>query len=199
MESIKTDLLEHLRHKYGPDCRAELETKGGLCIKIYIKKHPQYIIYIRENSACSEVHCYYIHRSDLTAVKCKHLEIQSYREQSIHQLFRRYNGRDFVDIGKVYIADAVWRMDGFSAMGGLRKPARTTETFESMAWLIDTFQEPKMPAEKTEDDLQDDRKRKRVETWKKNQQPLTDLQKRVRMYLQLRLKRGAKGAKKRVV
>ena len=56
-----------------------------------------------------------------------------------------------------------------------------------------------MPAEKTEDDLQDDRKRKRVETWKKNQQPLTDLQKRVRMYLQLRLKRGAKGAKKRVV
>ena len=198
----KDQLLAHLTQKYGPESRVELETTQGYCMKMYVKKHYQYVVFMWENSKGSEVHCYYIHRLDMVSVRSKKFpEYQAYREQSIQQLFRRYAGSrsDFVDIGKAYIQDAVWRMDGYKAMGGLRKPVRGPETFANMKWFNGNVFEPKLPAEKTREELELGKEQKRKEAWKRSQLPLTELQKKIHLYLKMRLSRGSKGAKKRFV
>jgi hypothetical protein len=197
MESMKRELLQHMQAKYGSTSILELETSNGYCMKMFIAKHPQYTIYMRDNSAGDEVHCYYIHREDLEMVETKFKEIQSYREQFIQQMLRRYKGgvKDFVSIGKTYLFDASWRMDGFKAMGGSRKSAMT-ETFENMKWFRKNVPEPKPPAEKDPEEL---RKEKALAAWKKSKQPPTELQLRIKEYMKMRLSRPSTGARKHFV
>jgi hypothetical protein len=200
MDTHKKVLSEHVKAKYGPKSIVELETVNGLCMKILLEKHPQYIIYIREDGTGNEVHCYYIHKEDLAAVTYHLKEIQSYREQFIQQLLRRYKGsaKDFVDIGKKYVFDAAWRMDGFTAMGGSRK-SNMIETFDNMKWFRNNVPEPKLPREKTEEELRLEREAAAKAAWKKRQGPPTELQRMVMQYKKTRLSRPASGAQKRYV
>ena len=199
MDSIKNELLQHLKAKYGQKSLLELETKNGLCMIMFIEKHPQYTIYMREDSVGKEVHCYYIHREDLADVTCHLKEIQSYREQFIQQLLRRFHGsaKDFVQIGKTYVFDASWRMDGFTAMGGSRKSCMT-ETFENMKWFHKNVPAPKLPREMTEEELRMEREEKAKADWKKRQAG-ADLRKKILRYMKMRLSRPSTGARKRDV
>ena len=198
MDVIKNELLKHLKAKYGANSLLELETRNGFCFKMWIEKHPQYTIYMRENS--NEVHCYYIHREDLADVTTVYKEIQSYREQFIQQLLRQFKGsaNDFVEIGKRYVFDASWRMDGFTAIGGSRKSSMI-ETFDNMKWFHKNVPEPNLPREKTEDEIRLDKEAAARGAWKKRQQPPTKIQLKIMQYKKMRLSRPASGAQKRHV
>jgi hypothetical protein len=200
MDKIKCELQTHLTAKYGAGSKLELETHNGLCIKMFIQRHPQYIIYMREDGKGEEVHCYYVHRQDLADVTCHLKEIQSYREQFIQQLLRQFKGstKDFVEIGKRYVFDASWRMDGFTATGGSRKSSMV-ETFDNMKWFHKNVPEPRLPREKTEDEIRLEKEEAARAAWKKRQGPPTKLQLKIMQYKKMRLNRPATGAVKRVV
>ena len=200
MDKIKHELLQFLTGKYGAESKLALETRNGLCIQMYIQKHPQYIIYMREDGKGEEVHCYYIHHQDLADVTCHLKEIQSYREQFIQQLLRQFKGstKDFVEIGKRYVFDASWRMDGFTATGGSRKSSMV-ETFDNMKWFHKNVPEPRLPREKTEDEIRLEKEEASRAAWKKRQGPPTKLQLKIMQYKKMRLSRPATGAVKRVV
>ena len=188
MEAIKKDMLAVLQRDHGPKVQIELDTKQDICFKIFLKKYPHYVTYIREGGRGDEIHCYYIHRKDYADIFNnfpKFAEIRSFKEQSIMQLLWKYTGRreDLVGTARAYMKQATHRMWGYRLIGGSRKSSRV-ETFEEAKLFHATIPTPTIPngtslEEEAREKLKEFRKRK----------PLNNLQKQILVYQAMRLSR----------
>ena len=189
METIKQELLAGIIADHGPRVQVELETTNGICFKIFLKKYFHYVTYIRMSGDGKEIHCHYFHKKDFISIFTKtYPDIQSYREQGIMQLFRRYGGRreDLVAVARAYMKDAAHRMWGYRLIGGSRKTMRN-ETFANEKWFRKNVPEPPAPRVKTAEEEAAEKAAKLKEY--RRPKPLTKLQLHILAYQAMRMKR----------
>jgi hypothetical protein len=189
MEAIKNEMIAVLQKDYGEKgVQVEIDTKQDICFKIFLKKYPHYVTYIREDGGKNQIHCYYIHRKDFADIfnnYARYAEIRSHMEQGIMQLLWSYVGRreDLVGTARAYMKQATHRMWGYRLIGGSRKTSRVQTFAEARQWH-ENFPAPVIPKGRT---LEEESREKLKAFWKRK--PLTNLQKQMLVYQAMRLSR----------